>query len=498
MDEPVPTYTETDTDGLPAWLEANADRLSLLQLPLTKWPTRTYLHHLPTTSPVPPSTPSSSPSTAKDPTTTTTTTSPPAPTQADLDEIYTLQTSLIRTLHSAIRSQNTALISHLITTGLVSPDVPTPDGATPLITSITAGHGHVTSHLIALGADPNTPGKYKGHPRTPLMVAAALGRLPLVKLLHKDYGADEAIIAPDGQLALRLAADAGHREVVDYLPSRRGGAFRRWRTHHAEAIRRIKKAGYNIYRFFRFFVWDVPRFFVWSVPKHVLVLPAVKGCRWCWANRKRFAGWCRHQVREMPGRVKRGAKAVWKVAKEVPGEVWSAARKVPGEVWDVMKKIPGVVERVAKAVWRFVCRIPGAMRTVAAWIWGCLKRAGVAVADVFLKVVSAVHTALMAVLGFFRGISLRDVWNGFCEVLRAVFVRLPQALWEGVKAAGKMTRKVLEGLFGCIGSVIWYFFVGLWWAAKYVPTQLWSIICGIGSSIAKGYHEILVWINPKH
>lgn len=62
--------------------------------------------------------------------------------------------------------------------------------------------------------------------RTPLMLAASIGSLPLVKLLFKPpHSANDALVAPDGQIALRLAATAGHRAIVDYLPSRRAGGF---------------------------------------------------------------------------------------------------------------------------------------------------------------------------------------------------------------------------------------------------------------------------------
>ena len=61
------------------------------------------------------------------------------------------------------------------------------------------------------------------------MIACEKGNLPLVKLLLDVYHCDDSIIAPDGQLALRLASFFKHREIVDYLPVRRGGGMKRWK-----------------------------------------------------------------------------------------------------------------------------------------------------------------------------------------------------------------------------------------------------------------------------
>lgn len=67
--------------------------------------------------------------------------------------------------------------------------------------------------------------------RTPLMLAAQRGSLPLVKMLMEEFGADDAVIAPDGMNALRLAVLKGEdaAAVVEYLPVRRGGGWLRFK-----------------------------------------------------------------------------------------------------------------------------------------------------------------------------------------------------------------------------------------------------------------------------
>lgn len=81
---------------------------------------------------------------------------------------------------------------------------------------------------------------------TPLMYAAKMGKLKSVKLLIEDLGADDAIIGRHGALALRLAANAHHKDIVDYLPVRRGGGLKRWRRESHRMLRHIAEGCHNI------------------------------------------------------------------------------------------------------------------------------------------------------------------------------------------------------------------------------------------------------------
>lgn len=480
--DPVPTYTpfpSTPTDDLATFLTTALPphQRAQLTLPITTWP------------PTSPSTPLN-----------------PTPSSPDAD-LPALQRTLITTLHTSIRTSNTDVPPLLITSGLLSPDVPDASGTTPLLTAVVAGSGPSLCALLNLGADPNCFGTYARRRRTPLMLAAALGRLALVKVLVEDFGADDALVAPDdGYIALRLAAEAGHREVVEYLPARRAGAGKRLRRHvDVVVVRRVRKLGWEMWRFLRFFVWDVPKFLVWDCVGRGVVMPMCRGCRWCWRNRGRFGGWCKGQVKALPERAKRVGKAVWRGVKKAPGKVWKVAKKVPGAVrdaakavWDVARKIPGVLKRLVMACWRVLKRVPRTVLAVLVVVGRWLKRAGGAVADVLLRVVSVLHTAVTAVLDFFRTITLKDVWNGVCAVLEAVFVTLPKTLWSGFKTVGEVVIMIFLGLFGFTGQLIIWLFQGLWWLAKFIPERLWMILCGIGSAFAKGFHEVMVLFNPKY
>ncbi|KDR79813.1 hypothetical protein GALMADRAFT_153574 [Galerina marginata CBS 339.88] len=464
------------------------------------------------------------------------------------DLLTRVKQQIVRELFDAIAREDSETILLLIQNNLVTANT-TRYGRTPLLEGISTKIIHVVKELLDLGADPNAFGVvHNGQPdqatRTPLMFAASIGSLPIVKLLFEPpYNANDALVAPDGEIALRLAAAAGHRAIVEYLPSRRAGGFLRWKTHHALAVGRMKKAFKKIYAFIKFFVWDVPEFFVWSIPKHVVVLPIVRSCKWCWGRRKQFGAWCKHQVTETPKRIARAGRWVWKEVKKVPAAVAKAGKwagnglkKVPAAikatgkwVWkfitetlpkwikDTVVGLWKIVKDIAKELWKFgtetlprwiknvvlwfwellTQRIPRAIFTALKWVWAGFTSLAKATWNVIEKLMSLVHTLLQAVVNFLRNVKLVDIWNGFREVLRAIFITFPAMLWSWVEKFGEASYKIMESLFGLFGEIVWWIFYGLKWLIFYVPGKFWVILEGIGSSLAKASHEILVWISPK-
>ncbi|KJA18961.1 hypothetical protein HYPSUDRAFT_78943 [Hypholoma sublateritium FD-334 SS-4] len=166
------------------------------------------------------------------------------------------------------------------------------------------------THLLAPGAAPNASGLGAAlaprpgalcvvvSSRTPLMPAASQGALPILKLLFDaPHRADDALVAPDGQTALRLAAAQRHAHVGACLPSRRrGGGMRRVRYANAANIARIQHAARALGAFAKFLVWDIPTFVLWTAPKHLVVLPFVHASKWAWANKHKFPHWAQHQL----------------------------------------------------------------------------------------------------------------------------------------------------------------------------------------------------------
>ncbi|KAI0421002.1 hypothetical protein F5X98DRAFT_313622 [Xylaria grammica] len=383
------------------------------------------------------------------------------------------------------------------TGGLLGVDSVTADaaqqgGPTPLLTAIETGHIETVRHLLEAGADPNEygavgvtkepewRGRVRGPPpskiyRTPLQLAAAKGNLPIVKLLMETYGADDSLVAPDGELALRLASENGHREVVAYLPPRRGGGFRRWKTRHDVAMRRAKRAARGIYRTVEVVAFHIPKLFVWTLPKHVIVLPIVNRVKWLYQHRG-----------ELPRLVADALKRSWR-----------ALRKFPGDVWDVLKRIPGAVRSLTRAVVAMIWGIPRAVEIAALWIWSGIQALAGALGRVFNRLFSFLHTAIVAVGTFFRNITLKNVWDGFVTFVHAVIVEGPKRLWHWICRLPDVTVRMLEAIWGFIGELLGWLFWGLIKALIYVPRKLWEILASVFNSVGHGGKEVMIWINPK-
>lgn len=114
-----------------------------------------------------------------------------------------------------------------------------------------------------------------------------------------------------------------------------------------------------------------------------------------------------------------------------------------------------------------------------------------------MRVISLLSTIVEAVVTFFQRLTLRDVWNGVCDVLKAVFVTFPRLAWSWITAFGEGSYKIMQVLLGVSGEVIWYTGYGVGWLALYLPRQMWKILEGIGASLSKAAHEVKVWVNPK-
>jgi ankyrin repeat protein len=141
-------------------------------------------------------------------------------------------------IFSVIQNGNIEALDHFVQLGL---DINAPHPRRkqfPIYHAIQSSQTNMMRHLINLHADVNawsaklsydypwaTP--LPSRERTPLMSAAEKGNLNICKILCESAFADPMLIAPDGQTAQRLAARNGHREIVQYLPAHRGGAWLR-------------------------------------------------------------------------------------------------------------------------------------------------------------------------------------------------------------------------------------------------------------------------------
>jgi hypothetical protein len=399
------------------------------------------------------------------------------------DPIIKHRQEVVDAYFEAIKTRKDEVVAALIESGVVSPETTGAYGRTPLLAAIEAGHIRTVQQLMDFDADVNSFGIVSGLGplrwsvsidntpkifRSPLMVAAEAGNLTIVKLLIECYGADDALVAPDGELALRLAASNGHREVVEYLPTRRKGGWKRWQTKHQNAMKRIVRAVKGIEFFFLVIGFEMPKFFLWSVPKHALVLPLWRGAKWMYTHRA-----------ELPERIARLLKKIGRALKKVPKELWLFSKGHVQFIWDGIKNSPKAVE------------------IALLWVWSGLQKMGRVVANVFKRFFSFVHTALVAVANFFRTITVKDVWDGFKSFLHSLFVDGPRKVWEWIYAFEEMTLKMLETMWGCTGWLLWILlraFIGIF---MYVPAKLWEILASAAGSTVSACREVSIWIDPK-
>lgn len=404
-------------------------------------------------------------------------------------------------------------------------------GETPLVRAIKSRNVAMVKLLLDLGADVNAFSNtvesydpFERGVRTPLQLAALMGHFVLVKLLMEQYHADDSIVAPDGQIALRLAAENGHAEIVEYLPSRRAGGFRRWKFKNRASIARAKRAAEKIRVFIKFFVWDIEKFFLWTAPKHLIVKPISKAGRYCWDNKHRVLPWFKKQAALMPGRfhalgsglmkipraiwsflakvpgaVWRGLVEIWKVLAKVPGAVWRFLVRAAGAIWNfATKTLPHAIKETSIWLWKFLTvSIPKAIGIIAAWLWNGVVSCAKGTWNILCKIVSLLSTVVAAIVTFFQRLTLADIWNGFVDVLRAIFVSFPQLLWSWIEKLGEVSYKTMKALFGVFGQIFWWIGVGLLWLVMYIPRQMGKIVHSIGESLARAGHEIRVWFNPK-
>ncbi|EPE10874.1 ankyrin repeat-containing protein [Ophiostoma piceae UAMH 11346] len=427
------------------------------------------------------------------------------------------QKRIIETFFRLVRLGQGAAVRMFVEKGLVSPDVtdgegydnglggqfpwpklePNDDyrehgdpwaGATPLLAAIDMCRVDMVKLLLSLGADPNAlarppnlrplsgPKYQRGVDnkyerlvrRTPLMLAASLGNFVVCKLLLQDYHADDAIVAPDGQIALRLAAQARHRDIVELLPARRGGSLQRLGAINAHNMDRIRHAGRNIKWFTKVVVWECPKFVFYDCPVQGIIKPMGKHLRYLWQHRS-----------------------------EILTSVGHFLLHLPQHTWQFVRELGIALVGAAKALGRAILRIPAAMRTMGKWAVEALKTIGLALASIAERTASAIHTALFAISTFFKSVTLQNVLDGFEAVLNAIFITLPAAVLLGVVNFFKYSWRAICYLAGGAAVVVYVLGLLFWTVITFVPKSLWQITKAIGNTIANGTTEVRVWLDPK-
>ena len=398
------------------------------------------------------------------------------------------QQQIVHTFFSAVSQKQPEVVTEMISSGLVTSSTTDFFGQTPLIAAVAADDVHMVETLAVLGADVNQLGQYLsdlGADRTPLMAAAQRGNLSMVKLLMDVWHADDAIVSADGQMALRLAVEKGHGDVVRFLPRRRGGGWKRWKTQHAKALKRSEKALKRIARFVTIACWHLPKFLLWTIPTELLVKPIKKGLMWCWMHQAEFRTWCKSQAVKVVEWFCGG----WKqTVADLATETWKFATQ----------GLPKLLKNFAKYFWSLLTvRIPAAIRAVMQWLWQGVKIIGHSLWSAMQRLASLLHTTIIAVFSFFRKLTMKDIWNAISDVLRIVLMDLPLNVWKFVQQFGQVLYQVVEKVAGSFGSFMWWIGRGLVGIVAYLPRKIWVVISSLGGSMVQGVRELLIWIDPK-
>lgn len=376
------------------------------------------------------------------------------------------------------------------------------------------------------------------------MAASTRNRLPIARLLlSPPYNANSALVAPDGQHALRLASASRAREIVALLPSLRAGGWKRMKSRSQPHIAVIKKTGILMYEVGRIFVWDVPKFFVWTAPKYMGMCiwevlkemgnDALKFTQFIWEEMKKLPGATKRLCMWLPG-------AVWGRIRRSPGalkrfaaKVWAGIRDLAKWLWDVITvQLPKATVAVAnflvkmvKWTWKFLTvHLPKftaavtkffwrVITSIAKWVWDIVT---VRVPKVSVMVYHAIIEALGTSWGWFvnmlgalaslvhtfvsfilRQCTLANVVQAIKQTLDFFFVSVPKAIWTAIKGTYNLCFEIVKGLFGCIGWFFWKLAECLVASILWFPAMMGRILVHCGMILKGAWKELRLWVDPK-
>lgn len=414
---------------------------------------------------------------------------------------YEVKENFFRSITQA--SADSVALYFLTYPRLLGPNACDRTGKTALVTAVESGSIRMVKMLLDMGADVDlwsvvnkTPSYTTSHPpecRTPLMVAASKGYLPIVRLLFNlPWKADHTLCAPDGQTALRLAADNGYREVVDFLPPLKRGGFRRVKHQHAKSMKQMKEmskgAPWVLF-------WFLPWVLSWWLPKALF-----------YDTPKWIAGevWRRGKyiVTEFPEAVTLTAKYIWEgFTVQLPRAITATA----GFMWEtVTKTFPSAIKNMGRTIWRVITvLIPNVARFLV-WalkqsmtVWP--KRVAIECWDLIVKGIlttaSLSHTILVTLL---RGATLKDISNGLAQVLHWLFVEVPAPIVRAIKiferAVDGFVTPLIRAVFGEWALMLVIVVVSF---VVHPPVFLLCSIFEYSKVVARAGKEILIWFNPK-
>ncbi|KAL0633028.1 hypothetical protein Q9L58_008091 [Maublancomyces gigas] len=435
------------------------------------------------------------------------------------------------------------------------------DGRTPLYLAVIAYDGriNIVKLLLEAGAEVDawssesqkitTKRWHNGAPeeplrRTALMAASARNRLPITRLLlSPPYNADSALVAPDGQHALRLASMGRAREIVALLPSLRAGGWKRMQARSRPHILVIKKTGELMYQVGEVLVWHIPKFFVWTIPKYTgicfweIIREMGKGTQkivnYIWVEMMKLPGATKRlciwlpgavwgRIRKSPGALKRFAAKLWEGIKDFVKWIWDAITvQLPKATVKVAKFLVGMVKWVwkfltvylpkftvgaAKFFWKIIAAIAG-------WVWDIITvrvpKVSVmvyhAIIDAlgkswewFVSILESLASLLHTFVSFIlRKCTLSNLVQATKQTLHFFFVSVPKTIWAGIRGIYKLCYEVVKGLFGCIGWFFWGLCECLVATVLWFPAMMGKILLNCAKILGGVWKEFRLWLDPK-
>ncbi|KAK2610214.1 hypothetical protein N8I77_003664 [Diaporthe amygdali] len=401
-----------------------------------------------------------------------------------ISDAHSLQADILTLLFESVTTKDIAAVQHLISQGLVSPDCPNATGETPLLAAIRSRSVPMVRTLLALGAQPNQFGKVgpsptaiplqTGRDRTPLMLAAAMGNLVLARLLIEDHGADDALVGPEGEIALRLAAEGGHRDVVRYLPARRAGAWRRLK--HSKEVKRARRALATAGRVVGFLGWTFPRFLLWEFPREV--------AKWAWRHRRLFGELCVRLIKGIPEGLMVIAKATYRLIEGFPTSLVSIFKACYLQLKELPRLGWQVVVWISKA-------LPRAWEIVRKWLVDGARAVGGAIAYAAVRLVSLLHSLFAAFISRLKEIKLKDLGHDLLVAVGAIFNKLPREIWSFVSQLVAVSWRALNAFCwnDCIRLLLE--------VVCLIPFIFWSTLESLVACIGRGLDELITLLNPK-
>jgi len=100
-------------------------------------------------------------------------------------------------------------------------------------------------------------------------------------------------------------------------------------------------------------------------------------------------------------------------------------------------------------------KLPRAMLEFGKWGINAFKDMAGVVSQFLKSIISALHSLVVRILNIVKTLTWADVGRGFLEVIRWIFIGLPQKSYRGTVHLIKALKKFLIKAFGDLGHIFY-------------------------------------------